>query len=252
MPPSVVIDPGHGGATAEGGSSANNAIGPNGVLEKDVTLDLARRLAALLSERANVVLTRTGDENRSLTDRSGIARASNAAVFVSLHFNGWKDPSVDGSEAWVATHAAPASRAFARAALDRVVAVTHARDRGVKEQDFGVLLPERLGANTAAALLELAFLTNPEEADAARPRRLQAGARAGDRHRRHGHARRHERRQRRRARGVARHAGPRGCHRDRRSVPRRDASAPSRSAAATWPTGRSRSSTTPRSSTRRR
>jgi N-acetylmuramoyl-L-alanine amidase/GH25 family lysozyme M1 (1,4-beta-N-acetylmuramidase) len=164
MPPSVVIDPGHGGATAEGGSSANNAIGPNGVLEKDVTLDLARRLAALLSERANVVLTRTGDENRSLTDRSGIARACNAAVFVSLHFNGWKDPSVDGSEAWVATHAAPASRAFARAALDRVVAVTHARDRGVKEQDFGVLLPERLGANTAAALLELAFLTNPEEA----------------------------------------------------------------------------------------
>ena len=164
MPATVVIDPGHGGATAEGGSSANNAVGPNGLLEKDVTLDLACRVAALLSEHATVVLTRTGDENRSLTDRSRVARDADAAVFVSLHLNGWKDPSVDGSEAWVATHASTASRALARAALDRIVAVTHTRDRGVKQQDFGVLLPGRLGANTAAALLELAFLTNPDEA----------------------------------------------------------------------------------------
>jgi N-acetylmuramoyl-L-alanine amidase/GH25 family lysozyme M1 (1,4-beta-N-acetylmuramidase) len=164
MSPTIVIDPGHGGTAAIGGSSPNNAVGPDGLLEKDVTLDLARRVAALLSEHATVLLTRTGDENRSLTDRARVARDSDAAVFLSIHLNGWHDPSVDGSEAWVATHATPASHTLARAVLDRVVAVTHAPDRGIREEDLGVLLPDRLGAHTAAALLEVAFLTNPDEA----------------------------------------------------------------------------------------
>jgi hypothetical protein len=48
--------------------------------------------------------------------------------------------------------------------LDRVLAVTHAADRGICEADLGVLLPARQGAHTAASLLEIAFLTNPGEA----------------------------------------------------------------------------------------
>src|SRR5206468_664991 len=64
--PTVVIDPGHGGATATGGSSPNNATGPNGLLEKDLTLDLGRRVSALLAPRATVILTRTTDVNLSL------------------------------------------------------------------------------------------------------------------------------------------------------------------------------------------
>ncbi|HEX3455975.1 MAG TPA: N-acetylmuramoyl-L-alanine amidase [Gaiellaceae bacterium] len=162
--PSVVIDPGHGGAARVGGSSANNAVGPNGLLEKDVVLDVGRRVAALLASRATVTLTRSGDENRSLADRARAARDANADVFVSIHLNGWRDPAVDGSEAWVAHHASPASRALARGVLDRVLAVTQARDRGVQEADFGVLLPDRIGPTTAASLVELAFLTNPAEA----------------------------------------------------------------------------------------
>ncbi len=164
MSPTVVIDPGHGGSAAAGGSSPNNAVGPNGLLEKDITLDIGRRVAALLGNRANVILTRTGDENRSLSDRAKIARDADADVFLSIHLNGWKDASVDGSEAWVAGQASGASHALARSVLDRVLTVTHAHDRGVREQDFGVLLPQRQGPRTAASLLEVAFLTNPDEA----------------------------------------------------------------------------------------
>src|SRR6266487_1177237 len=133
MSPTVVIDPGHGGSAAAGGSSPNNATGPNGLLEKDLTLDLGRRVAGLLGDRARVILTRSADENRSLTERAGIARDANADVFLSIHLNGWRDPNVDGSEAWVAAQADSSSRALARSVLDRVLQVTRARDRGVRE-----------------------------------------------------------------------------------------------------------------------
>ena len=122
-------------------------------------------MSALLAGRANVVLTRVGDTNRSLTGRAGVAKAANADVFVSIHMNGWRDPALDGTEAWVAKGADARSRALARSVLDRVVAVTHASDRGVCEADLGVLLPARQGLHTAAALVELAFHTNPAEAE---------------------------------------------------------------------------------------
>jgi N-acetylmuramoyl-L-alanine amidase/phosphatidylserine/phosphatidylglycerophosphate/cardiolipin synthase-like enzyme len=165
MSPTVVIDPGHGGSAAVGGSSPNNATGPNGLLEKDVTLDLGQRVATLLGNRAQVILTRAGDVNRSLSDRAKTAHDANADIFVSIHMNGWSDPSVDGSEAWVAKNGSAASRGLARALLDRVLTVTQVRDRGVREEDFGVLLPSRHAAATAASLIEVAFLTNPDEAD---------------------------------------------------------------------------------------
>ena len=162
--PTVVIDPGHGGSTRVGGSSPNNAAGPNGLLEKDVTLDLGRRVSSALAGRARVIMTRETDENRSLAERSRIARDANADVFLSIHMNGFPDASVDGSEAWIAKHATDGSRLLARSVLDRVVSVTQTRDRGVQQEDFGVLLPSRHASRTSATLLEVAFLTNPEEA----------------------------------------------------------------------------------------
>src|SRR5262245_18620937 len=162
--PIVIIDPGHGGTVTAGGSSPNNATGPNGLMEKDVTLDVARRVSAILGGQANVVLTRTDDSNKPLADRAKYAQDGDAEVFVSLHLNSWKDPSVDGTEAWVSPGSNGGSHALARALLDRVVAVTRAPDRGVREADLGVLIPARQGPHTAATLLELAFLSNPDEA----------------------------------------------------------------------------------------
>jgi len=161
----LVLDPGHGGTQNVGGSDANHATGPNGLLEKSLTLDIAQRVQQLLSGQLSVLMTRTTDTNLSLSDRAQVARGRNAALFLSIHFNGWHDPSVDGTEVWIANNPNQASRDFAQEVLTRVVAVTGVRNRGVKQQDFGVLLPARHAARTGACLVEIAFLTNPQQAD---------------------------------------------------------------------------------------
>jgi N-acetylmuramoyl-L-alanine amidase len=162
--PIVVLDPGHGGTKKIGGSSANNATGPNGLLEKNLTLDIARRSAALLAPDARVILTRADDSNLSLKARADVARKNGAAVFLSIHLNGWHDAQVDGTETWVAKDATRRSRDFAAAVLKSLLAVTKVADRGVREANFGVILTARHHATTAVCLAEIAFLTNPAQA----------------------------------------------------------------------------------------
>gem|GEM_PF-1651927 len=78
----VAIDPGHGG-------SDPGAEGPNGLLEKHLTLDIARRIRLFLSEidGIEVVLTRERDHGLSRGARVAAVRRSEADLFVSLHFN---------------------------------------------------------------------------------------------------------------------------------------------------------------------
>ncbi|MFI5120719.1 MAG: N-acetylmuramoyl-L-alanine amidase [Thermoanaerobaculia bacterium] len=77
---SVVIDPGHGGA--DPGATAS------GVAEKDVTLDVARRLREfLVAQKIAVSLTREGDTTLSLRDRVALANSKRADLFVSIHVN---------------------------------------------------------------------------------------------------------------------------------------------------------------------
>src|SRR5256885_10160455 len=158
--PVVVIDPGHGGSSPIGGSSPNNAKGPNGLLEKNLTLDLAQRVASLITSMgsAKVILTRTTDTNLALIDRAKVAKDNNAAVFLSIHLNGWTDPNVDGTEVWIAPNANSQSQAFATTLLNYLVAVTGVRNRGVQVKDFGVLKRDRHALDTATCLAEIAFL----------------------------------------------------------------------------------------------
>lgn len=162
--PIIVIDPGHGGAEKTGGSSPNNAKGTNGLLEKTLTLDMANRVAVSLAAQADVFLTRAGDTNLGLSERAKVAREKNAAVFLSIHFNGFSDANVDGTEAWVARQANQSSRDFAKTLLGKVVGATKVKDRGVREGDLGVLLPSRHASGTSACLLEISFLSNPTQA----------------------------------------------------------------------------------------
>ena len=87
----IVIDAGHGGHD-------DGTIGPNGVLEKDVVLDVALRLAALVNSRlgAEVVLTRSDDTFVPLTERTAIANEHKADLFLSIHANSSPAPSVAG------------------------------------------------------------------------------------------------------------------------------------------------------------
>jgi N-acetylmuramoyl-L-alanine amidase len=78
----VVLDPGHGGAVETG------AVGPNGLTEKELNLDLAKRTARLLEGRGfTVVLTRTADYRVPLSTRAGIANVLGAKAIVSIHHN---------------------------------------------------------------------------------------------------------------------------------------------------------------------
>ncbi|MGI8848217.1 MAG: N-acetylmuramoyl-L-alanine amidase family protein [Candidatus Dormibacteria bacterium] len=97
----IAIDPGHGGspdpAHPERGYDSG-AIGVDGLLEKDLTLDIAKRLRTQLeSDLVHVVLTRTDDRPMEIEQRSVIANASGAALYVSIHLNSYPDPAVGGS-----------------------------------------------------------------------------------------------------------------------------------------------------------
>ena len=193
-PQPVVIDPGHGGDDV-------GAQSPTGVMEKEVTLAVARRLARILESRGRAVrLTRDGDQGRALTDRTALANRLDATVFISLHANASTVASVAGAETYymsldgASDEAAAATAALenragsssdGRSPLDlilwdlaqaevlnessrlalavqgRLNARLGLRDRGVKQAPFVVLT----GATMPAILVEVGFLSNPSEAE---------------------------------------------------------------------------------------
>ena len=92
--PVIVLDPGHGGVET-------GAIGPSGMQEKDVTLDIARRLKTQLARQGvTVVLTRDDDRLLPLDDRTAIANHNRAMLFISIHLNASKRKSAVGAETY--------------------------------------------------------------------------------------------------------------------------------------------------------
>jgi N-acetylmuramoyl-L-alanine amidase len=89
----IVIDAGHGGHD-------DGTIGPHGVLEKDVVLDIALRLSRLVQQKmgAEVVLTRSDDTFIPLRERTAIANDHKADLFLSIHANSSPAPEVAGTE----------------------------------------------------------------------------------------------------------------------------------------------------------
>jgi len=77
----VVIDAGHGG-------DSTGTRTPRGMLEKDLTLDIAQRLSRLLAQQSfEVVMTRDADRDVSLKERGALANRAGADIFVSIHLN---------------------------------------------------------------------------------------------------------------------------------------------------------------------
>jgi N-acetylmuramoyl-L-alanine amidase len=160
----IVIDPGHGGSSVVGNSSPNNATGPAGTEEKNVTLDIAVRIGdALNGSGHTVLLTRNSDVNLGLNDRAAVAADNNADAFLSVHLNGSTDPSVQGSETWVHSVSTDDSRLLAASVQQRLVGATGYSDRGVKSKGLGVLSLAYQNPNTACCLAEISFLTDPSD-----------------------------------------------------------------------------------------
>jgi N-acetylmuramoyl-L-alanine amidase len=189
----VVIDPGHGGEEV-------GAKGPGGMLEKDVTLAIARKLRAQLVNTLGyqVFLTRDNDVDLPLDERTAIANNYKADLFLSIHANAHRARGATGAEVYFLSYqaseeerriaqlegeapalsaAAPgsdlalilwdmaqsehleASSALASRIQEELAVVSGSEGRGVKQAPFRVLV----GAAMPAALVELAFISNPEE-----------------------------------------------------------------------------------------
>ena len=91
----IVLDPGHGGRDP-------GAIGPGGIKEKDVVLRIAKKLAKKLKRKmgVKVILTRHDDSYIPLEDRTAIANAHDADLFISIHTNASHNRRVRGIETY--------------------------------------------------------------------------------------------------------------------------------------------------------
>jgi N-acetylmuramoyl-L-alanine amidase len=89
----IVIDPGHGGHDT-------GTVGPSGLQEKDLVLDIAMRLKSLIEERleGEVILTRTDDVFVPLEERTAMANQTQADLFISIHANSSRNRKVSGVE----------------------------------------------------------------------------------------------------------------------------------------------------------
>ncbi len=193
--PIVVIDPGHGGGEV-------GAKGPAGTFEKDVTLAIARKLRWALVNHLGlrVFLTRDRDVDLPLDDRAAIANNFKADLFLSIHANASPRGRAFGSEVYFLSYQATddesrrlalaeggladledaaepgsalemilwdmaqtehleESSALASKLQDELAGLSGKEKRGVKQAPFRVLV----GAAMPAALVELAFISNPDE-----------------------------------------------------------------------------------------
>ena len=118
----IVIDPGHGGHDT-------GTIGPNGLEEKDLVLDVGRRLGKLLEARlgADVVYTRKDDTFIPLETRTSIANQEQADLFVSIHANSSRDPDARGVETYYLNFTSSAE------ALDVAARENAASDKSIHE-----------------------------------------------------------------------------------------------------------------------
>lgn len=188
----IMIDPGHGGKD-------RGAIGPTGLKEKEVTLDLSLKLDEALKDRYETRLTRSRDTLIPLKTRTAMANNFEADLFLSVHVNAINLPGATGSETYYLSLDKPAadhnhynkdfgededpsgpvidddlslilwdaaqtkhaedSLRVAKHIQDSLNNLSGVRNRGVKQASLKVLR----GANMPAVLVEVAFLTNPQE-----------------------------------------------------------------------------------------
>ncbi|MGN1319245.1 MAG: N-acetylmuramoyl-L-alanine amidase [Lachnospirales bacterium] len=150
----IFLDPGHGG---------NNpgAVGPNGLREADVNLDVALRTGRLLQSNGYTVkYSRTSDKTVSLSERAAMANEWGADYFVSIHCNSNENPIYTGTETFYYREGTKAER-FANDVNNALVAEIGTKNLGIFTANFAVL---RLTV-MPAILVELAFISNPEEAE---------------------------------------------------------------------------------------
>jgi N-acetylmuramoyl-L-alanine amidase len=146
----IVIDPGHGGQDT-------GTTGARGTLEKKLTLRTAKLLYdKLQASGANVILTRDKDSYLSLPTRVSTSRFQQADAFLSLHYDSNTDRTVRGMTGY---YYYSSQKPLAQSLYSSTQSQTRLKDRGVRFGDFHVIREN----SQKATLIELGYLSNPEE-----------------------------------------------------------------------------------------
>ncbi|NLK87490.1 MAG: N-acetylmuramoyl-L-alanine amidase [Clostridiaceae bacterium] len=148
----VVIDAGHGG-TAIGAAYGK-------LIEKELNLDIAKRLESLLKEKgAQVYMLRSDDSNVDNYERVYIANALRAGLYLSIHHNGTKSNKTDGTMTLFCPSSKPGftGKDFAKIIQEGMLSALKTTDRGLRTRPDLIVLRE---THMPAALAEVAFLTN--------------------------------------------------------------------------------------------
>jgi len=158
----VAIDAGHGGSPDNSQPEQQfdpGVIGQSGTMEKDVTLDVARRVERrLTTDHVRVVMTRSRDRYVDISGRMEAAIRARAGLFVSIHFNSFTDPTRGGS---TVLYPDPQSLPFAQVMSDAL----GARLPGLGIADDGTQVKDDLWVHAAmpAVTVEGAYLSNARE-----------------------------------------------------------------------------------------
>ena len=157
----IIIDPGHGG-------SDPGAIGPSRICEKDVTLAVSLKVQEILRNfGANVIMTRMDDrdvygpnasDREELQARVNVGRSHPADVFVSVHANSFTSQSAHGTATYYYEKSSY-DGLLAQSLQNGLVDFGGLSDRGTQEANFYVVKRSTM----PAALVELAFISNPRE-----------------------------------------------------------------------------------------
>ncbi|HWL26783.1 MAG TPA: N-acetylmuramoyl-L-alanine amidase [Ureibacillus sp.] len=152
----IFIDPGHGGKDPE-------AVG-NGLLEKNLTLKIAKRVKELLAayENVEVKMSRTGDTYPTLSERAEAADAWGADFFLSIHINSASKTST-GYEDYIYTKASAKLKEYQKiihAEIMKEIKGDGVSDRGLQQKNLQVLR----ATNMPALLTENLYISNPDEA----------------------------------------------------------------------------------------
>ncbi|MEW6661474.1 MAG: N-acetylmuramoyl-L-alanine amidase [Bacillota bacterium] len=162
----IVIDPGHGTIHPWQGSDPG-AIGPTGVQERDVVMEISLMLGdILLREGFSVIYTRKGDTNLTLPERAQVANETQADLLVSVHANASASPSMSGTMTF---YHAPwgteleeqisARKTLATLIQAEMLDLLQRADMGVRDANFSVLR----NCQVPAVLVEVAFISNRQE-----------------------------------------------------------------------------------------
>lgn len=156
----ICIDPGHGGTDP-------GAVGPTGTREKDIALAVSKKVAEKL-QNAGVAtkLTRTTDIFVSLQQRCDISNSFNADYFVSIHCNSAANSAAKGMEVYTSrgqTKADPFAEAIANELQKAFPNLTLRSDLTDKDKDKEAGYYVLVHTKAPAVLIELAFISNPEE-----------------------------------------------------------------------------------------